>query len=81
MLDQGQLLEELRLLREHSNRSVSEFVTIAEQACEGQNLLLFPGFGPTTVVTIIAVIGSIHNYPWASALKSYFGKAPGVAQT
>jgi len=32
-------------------------------------------------VTIIAAIGSIHNYPWASPRKSYFGKAPVVAQS
>jgi GAF domain-containing protein len=74
-------LKEHRLLREHFERSESEIVRIVEQAREGQVLLLFPGFGSTTAVTIIAAIGSIHNYPWASALKSYFGKAPVVTQS
>lgn len=31
--------------------------------------------------TIIAAIGSIHNFPSASALKSYFGWAPVVTQS
>jgi transposase len=73
VLEQGQLLKEPRLLREHFDRSESEIVTIVEQAREGQILLLFPGFRSTTAVTIIAAIGSIHNYPSAPALKSYFG--------
>jgi Transposase IS116/IS110/IS902 family len=31
--------------------------------------------------TMIAAIGSIHNFPSVSALKSYFGWAPAVAQS
>ena len=43
---------------------------LVEQAREGQILLSFPGFGPIAAATIIAAIGSIHNFPSASALKS-----------
>jgi len=56
-------------------------VSIVEHAREGQILLAFPGFGPITAATIIASIGSIHNFPSASALKSYFGWAPVVTQS
>lgn len=81
VLEQGQLIKELRLLREHVEQLDSEIVRIVEQAREGQILLSFPGFGPVTAATIIAAIGSIHNFPSASALKSYFGWAPVITQS
>ncbi|WP_236031661.1 transposase [Ktedonospora formicarum] len=81
MLEQGQLIKELRLLREHISQLESEIVTIVEQAREDQILLSSPGFGPITAATVIAAIGSIHNFPSASTLKSYFGWAPVVAQS
>jgi len=81
VLEQGQLIKELRLLREHVEQLESEIVSIVEQAREGQILLSFPGFGPITAATIIAAIGSIHNFPSASALKSYFGWAPVITQS
>jgi transposase len=81
VLEQGQLIKELRLLREHVEQLDSEIVNIVEHAREGQILLSFPGFGAITAATIIAAIGSIHNFPSASALKSYFGWAPVVVQS
>ena len=73
--------KEIRLLREHIDQLESEIVTIVNQAREGQILMSFPGFGPITAATIIAAIGSIYNFPSASALKSYVGWAPVVAQS
>lgn len=81
VLEQNQLIKELRLLREHVEQLDCEIVSIVEQAREGQILLSFPGFGAITAATIIAAIGSIHNFPSASALKSYFGWAPVVVQS
>lgn len=81
VLEQSQLMKELRLLREHVEQLEGEIVRIVEQAREGQILLSFPGFGPITAATIIAAIGSIHHFPSASALKSYFGWAPVVTQS
>lgn len=81
VLEQGQLIKELRLLGEHVDQLEGEIVTIVEQAREGQILRSFPGFGPIAAATIIAAIGSIHNFPSASALKSYFGWAPVVTQS
>jgi len=81
VLEQGQLIKELRLLREHVEHLDSEIGNIVAHAREGQILLSFPGFGAITAATIIAAIGSIHNFPSASALKSYFGWAPVVVQS
>lgn len=81
VLEQTQLIKELRLLREHVEQLETEIVSIVEQAREGQILLSFPGFGPVMAATTIAAVGSIHNFPSASALKSYFGWAPVVAQS
>jgi transposase len=81
VLEQGQLIKELRLLREHVDQLESEIVRITQEAREGQILLSFPGIGPVIAATIIAAIGSIHNFPSASALKSYFGWAPQVVQS
>ena len=81
VLEQGQLIKELRLLREHVEQLENEIVSIVEHAREGHILLSFPGIGPVMAATMIAAIGSIHNFPSASTLKSYFGWAPVVAQS
>ena len=81
VLEQTQLIQELRLLRQHVEQLEDEIVTIVEQAREGQILLSFPPIGPIMAATTIAAVGSIHNFPSASALKSYFGWAPVVAQS
>ncbi len=81
VLEQTQLIKELRLLREHVEQLETEIVSIVEQAREGQILRSFPGIGPVMAATMIAAVGSIHNFPSASALKSYFGWAPVVVQS
>lgn len=81
VLEQTQLIKELRLLREHVDQLESEIVSIVERAREGQILRSFPGIGPVMAATMIAAVGSIHNFPSASALKAYFGWAPIVVQS
>jgi transposase len=81
VLEQTQLIRELRLLREHVAQLETEIRSIVTQAREGQILLSFPGIGPVIAATIIAAVGSILNFPSASALKSYFGWAPVVVQS
>ena len=81
VLEQTQLIQELRLVREHIEQLETEIVRIVEQAREGQILLSFPGIGPVMAATMLAAVGSIHNFPSASALKSYFGWAPVVVQS
>jgi hypothetical protein len=81
VLEQTQLIRELRLLREHIDQLEAEIGAIVEQDREGQILLSMPGIGPMMAATIIATIGSIHNFPSAATLKAYFGWAPAIAQS
>ncbi len=81
VLEQTQLIKELQMLQEHIQQLDKEIGGIVEHAREGQILLSFPGIGPIMAATSIAAIGSIHNFPSAAALKSYFGWAPVVAQS
>jgi transposase len=80
VLEQGQLIKELRLLSEHVEQLEGEIKTILEEAREGQ-ILRSMGIGPIQAATIIAAVGSIENFPNAGSLKSYFGWAPVVAQS
>lgn len=80
VLEQTQLIKELRLLQEHIAQLEDEIKVIVEQAREGK-ILGSLGIGPIQVATIIATIGAIENFPNAGSLKSYFGWAPTVAQS
>jgi transposase len=81
VLEQSQLIRELGLLREHIAQLETEITGIVDHAREGQILRSFPGIGPVMAGAMLAAIGSIHNFPSASALKAYFGWAPAVVQS
>ncbi len=80
VLEQGQLIKELRLQNAHIQQLEQEICAIVEQAREGQ-ILCSMGLGPIQAASIIAAIGSIENFPNAGTLKSYFGWAPMREQT
>jgi transposase len=80
VLEQTQLIQELRLLQEHIEQLEDEIKVIVAPAREGI-ILSSMGIGPIQVATIIATIGAIENFPNAGALKSYFGWAPSVVQS
>lgn len=80
MIEQGQLIRELRLLQEHVGQLEKEISLIVEQAREGHIVQSF-GIGPIQAATILAAIGSIDNVPNAGSLKSYFGWSATVAQS
>jgi len=80
VLEQGQLIQELRLLQHHIEQLESEIKTIVDQAREG-TILLSMGIGPIQAATIIATIGSILNFPNAGTFKAYCGWAPMREQT
>ncbi|GHO64462.1 hypothetical protein KSC_033540 [Ktedonobacter sp. SOSP1-52] len=80
VLEQTQLIKELRLHQEHIEQLEHEIKLIVEQAREGK-ILASMGIGPIQVATIMATIGNIENFPNAGSLKSYFGWAPTVAQS
>lgn len=81
ILEQSQLIKELRLLQEHIAVLEAEICQIVEQSREGQILISIPGFGPLAAATVLAVIGTIANFESAAAFKSYLGWAPKRAQS
>jgi transposase len=80
LIEQTQLIRELRLLREHIAQLEKEIVAIVEQSREGQ-IVQSLGIGPIQAATILAAIGSIENFPNAGSLKSYCGWSPTVKQS
>jgi transposase len=81
ILEQKQLINELRLIQEHAAELEAEIRGIVENSREGKILLSIPPIGPVMAATIIAAIGHIDNFSKASELKSYFGWAPKMNQT
>jgi transposase len=81
LLEQKQLITELKLLQSHVEQLDQEIVHIVEHSREGRILTSIPSIGPTQAATMIAAIGTIANFPDAASLKSYFGWAPTTAQS
>jgi Transposase IS116/IS110/IS902 family len=81
VLEQTQLITELRLLQRHLEQLEAEIGQIARQSREGQILASIPGIGPVQAAPILAAIGHIENVRGAAALKSYFGWAPTARQS
>jgi transposase len=76
VLEQKQLIRELRVLQEHVEQLDTEIIKLVEQAREGQILTSIPGIGSIQAAAIIAAVGNIGNFEKASHLKAYFGWAP-----
>lgn len=66
LIEQTQLIRELRLLREHISQLEKEIIAIVEQSREGQ-IVQSLGIGPIQAATILAAIGSIENFPTQAA--------------
>jgi hypothetical protein len=81
VLEQGLLIQELRLIQEHTERLDMEVTQIVELSREGRILLSIPPISPLHAAAILATIGHIANFEDAGHLKSYFGWAPKRAQT
>jgi len=81
LIEQKQVIRELKVLQEHLGELNAETVQIVEHSREGQILTSIPPIGPIQAATIIAAIGHIDNFESAARLKSYFGWAPTVAQS
>ncbi|MBO0778673.1 MAG: IS110 family transposase [Ktedonobacteraceae bacterium] len=80
LIEQTQLIRELRLLQEHMAQLETEITVILEHSREGQ-IVQSPGIGPVQTATILAAIGTIENFPNAGSLKSYCGWSPTVKQS
>lgn len=81
VLEQTQLIKELRLIQEHLNQLDTEIRNIIEHSREGRILTSIPGIGSIQAATIISAIGNIENFPNAASLKSYFGWSPVISQS
>ncbi len=75
VLEQQQLIRELRLLQEHVKQLDVEIVKLVEQSREGQ-ILTSMGIGPIQAAAIMAAIGNVLNFENGATLKAYFGWAP-----
>jgi hypothetical protein len=81
LLEQTQLMAELKLLQNHMEQLDQEIAHIIEHSREGKILTSIPSVGPIQAGMMIAAIGTIANFRNAAALKSYFGWAPTTAQS
>ncbi len=81
ILEQKQMMKELKLLQEHLEELDTEICHIVEHSREGQILLSMQVIGPIQAAAIISAISHIENFTSAAALKSYFGWAPKREQT
>jgi transposase len=81
VIEQTQIIRELKVLQEHLAQLDVEITQAVEHSREGQILTSIPPIGPIQAATIIASIGHIENFEGAARLKSYFGWAPAVAQS
>jgi transposase len=76
LLEQAQLIAELRLLQAHLQALDGEIVQVVEQTREGVILQSLPDIGPIQAAAILAAVGNIRNFSKASELKAYCGWAP-----
>jgi Transposase IS116/IS110/IS902 family len=76
VLQQGQLMRELKMLQEHIEQLETEIQQVVEQSREGQILTSLPGIGSMQAGASISAIGNILNVEHASDLKASFGWAP-----
>ena len=76
VFEQGLLIKELRLIKEHLLLLQTTTTDIVTNCREGEILLSIPSIGPIQAATILATIGNIANFEKASELKAYFGWAP-----
>jgi transposase len=81
LLEQAQLIAELRLLRAHLEQLDEEIAHIVTQAREGRILLSLPGIGVIQAATLLAAIGHIANFRSAAALKSSCGWVPRIERS
>jgi len=81
LFEQGQLIAELRLLREHMESLDEKIATLIENTREGTILTSIPMISPLRAASIIGSIGSIGNFKSAAKLKTYFGWSPEQRQT
>jgi len=81
LLEQQQLIRELKVLQEHIEQLDTAILELVKQSREGQILTSIPVIGPIQAAAIIATVGNILNFKKGSELKAYFGWAPRKEQS
>ena len=81
LLEQAQLIAELRLLGTHLTALNGQIDALVEGSREGQILLSLGILGHIEAATILSTIGTITNFPTAATLKKFCGWAPQSSQT
>lgn len=81
VLEQSQLIRELRMLQEHIEQLDVEISKSIAQSREGKILTSIPGIGTIQAAAILAAMGNVLNFEHACHLKAYFGWAPQEARS
>ncbi len=81
VLEQSQLIRELRMLQEHIEQLDVEITKSVEASREGKILASIPGIGTIQAAAILAAMGNVLNFEHACHLKAYFGWAPQEARS
>lgn len=81
VLEQAQLIAELRIMRSHLERLKTEIEQIISDSREGQILMSIPGIGVFVAAGIVASIGSIAKFESPARLRAYCGWSPKSTQT
>jgi transposase len=81
ILEQSQLIKELRLLEEHIEELDIKITKAVTEDRAGQILLSFGIIGTTQAAAILSAIGTIANFEDAAHLRSFLGWTPQQLQT
>lgn len=81
IIEQAQLITELRLLVQHQAQLDSKISVILATTREGQILQSFPGIAIVLAAQLLSGIGNINNFPTLPKFRAYMGSAPRRTQT
>lgn len=81
ILEQHQLIRELRMVTEHIEELDTHIEELVPTTREGQILMSLPSVSPVTAGILLAGIGNVDNFESASKLRGYMGWSPKRSQT
>ncbi len=81
ILEQTQLITELRIMQGHLETLKTEIEQIISESREGKILMSIPGIGVFGAAGIVASIGSIAKFESPARLRAYCGWSPKSTQT
>jgi transposase len=81
LVEQKQLIAELRLLEVHLEALNDKITEIISSSREGKILLSIPCVGAILAASVVAMMGDIRRFESDAKLKRFFGYAPAESQT